>query len=470
MHKIIFITVLLVLLPAALFVQSACSNSTLSGAYFYLLNGSMAVSGSTYAYAELGRILADGRGGVTGQGKTGFGGTLVPFSLSGTYTVEANCTGTMTYSVSNQFGTTPATITFQVVDGGHSLLAAYSSSGGVLIGRAYRAANADGAQCSVGTLGGGYGYLLSGVVWQSGGAYYYSDAGQVVADSNGGITVQGFANTGSGAVSSSGTGTYSIASDCTGSAHVSNQYGTVNYSIALLEGGNALFLVTDLNATVSGTLEPQSIKLVLPQWAFGGGWYSALYFTNTNDSAVSFPVNFTADNGTPLHIGSLGGASTQVNLAAHGTAIIEAPNAGILQQGYATFTLPAGVTGYGVFRQTVSGRPDQEAVVPFSSASGILNTLTWDEMAFTTAVSIVNTSAVQTTVNITVRDEGGNSIGTSTVPLPAHGKTAVVLRQLPGLAGMWNKRGSAQFQVSRGNVAVLGLRFGDVAFTSTPTR
>lgn len=460
---------LLAALPFGLFAQSACSNSSLNGAYFYLLDGSMAASGSTYAYAELGRIVADGSGGVTGQGKTSFGGALVPFSLTGTYAVQGNCTATMAYSVTNQFGTAPATVTFQIVDGGHSALVAYSSSGGVLTGRAYRAANIDGAQCSVRTLNGAYGYLLSGVV-QQGGGYYYSQAGQVLADSNGGITVQGFANTGSGAVSSDGSGTYSISTDCTGTAHVSNQYGTVNYSIAALEGGSALFLVTDSNTTVAGTMEPQSINLILPQWAFGGGWYSALYFTSTNDSAVSFPVNFTADDGTPLVMESLGGASTQVNLAAHGTAMIEAPNAGNLQQGYATFTLPPGVTGYGVFRQTTAGVPDQEAVVPFSSASGILNTLAWDETAFTTAVAIVNPSAVQTTVTIAVRDESGNSIGSSTVPLPPHGKSAVVLRNLSGLSAMLNKRGSAQFQVSTGNVAVLGLRFGNVAFTSIPTR
>jgi hypothetical protein len=76
---------------------------------------------------------------------------------------------------------------------------------------------------------------------------------------------------------------------------------------------------------------------ILPQLAFGGGWYSALYFTNTSISAVSFSVNFTADNGTPLSIPSVGGASTTVSLAPLATAIIEAPNNGPLNQGYASF-------------------------------------------------------------------------------------------------------------------------------------
>jgi hypothetical protein len=69
-----------------------------------------------------------------------------------------------------------------------------------------------------------------------------------------------------------------------------------------------------------------SINAVLPQFAFGGGWYSALYFTNFSNTAVSFPVSFVADNGTPLRVPSVGGSSTTVSLSPRGTAIIEALN------------------------------------------------------------------------------------------------------------------------------------------------
>src|ERR1022692_2364946 len=49
---------------------------------------------------------------------------------------------------------------------------------------------------------------------------------------------------------------------------------------------------------------------VLPQFAFGGGWYSALYFTNLTGSPVSFPVNFVSDAGAPLNVPVLGGSKT----------------------------------------------------------------------------------------------------------------------------------------------------------------
>jgi hypothetical protein len=158
-----------------------------------------------------------------------------------------------------------------------------------------------------------------------------------------------------------------------------------------------------------------------------------------------------------------------VNLAAYGTAIIEAPNAGSLLEGYAGFTLPSGVYGYGVFRQSVAGRPDQEAVVPFSAAGATSNTLTWDETNFITAVAIVNPSSTAATVAVTLWDENGNIIGTSSIPLPPASKTETTLRTLPGLSGMVGQRGFAQFAVSAGNVAVLGLRFNGFAFTSIPT-
>ncbi len=208
---------------------------------------------------------------------------------------------------------------------------------------------------------------------------------------------------------------------------------------------------------------------VLPQFAYGGGWYSALYFTNFSSTAVSFPVSFVRDGGTPLAVPSLGGATATVNLAAHGTAVLEAPNSGALVQGYAAFTLPDGVTGYGVFRQSVPGQLDQEAVVPLSDAGASSTYLTWDETNFTTAVAMVNPSLTAAQIQVTVWDDGGNVIGRASVSLPPMNKTATVLRSLAGLAGMAGKRGTAQFTAVGGSIAVLGLRFNGLAFTSIPS-
>jgi hypothetical protein len=211
-----------------------------------------------------------------------------------------------------------------------------------------------------------------------------------------------------------------------------------------------------------------SVK-VLPQFAFGGGWYSALYFTNTGSGATSFGLTFTADDGTPLAVPSLGGSSTTVSLAPLGTGIIEAPNVGPLSQGYVSATLPGGVVGYGIFRESIPGIADQEAVVPMSGASATTSTLIWDDTAFSTGVAVVNLSSASTSVSIVVRDSTGTNIGNASISLPAKGKKALFLRDLPGLGTMTGKRGSANFTAAIGNIAVLGLRFNGSAITSIPT-
>jgi hypothetical protein len=208
---------------------------------------------------------------------------------------------------------------------------------------------------------------------------------------------------------------------------------------------------------------------ILPQFAFGGGWYSALYFTNAGAAPASFVVSFTADNGTPLNVPSVGGSSKAINLDPGATVIIEAPNAGVLQQGYAFFTLPAGVTGYGIFRQSVPGIADQEVVVPLSGSSATTSTLIWDDTSYTTAASIVNPSGVTITVTVVVKNAAGNIIGAAALVLQPKNKTAAVLRNLPGLSGMAGSRGTATFSVTSGNLAVLGLRVDGSAFTSIPT-
>lgn len=211
-------------------------------------------------------------------------------------------------------------------------------------------------------------------------------------------------------------------------------------------------------------------RAFLGQFAFGGGWYSAIYFTNISLTDVSFPVTFTADNGTPLTVPSIGGSTKTITLPAGASTVIEAPNVGDLQQGYVSVTLPVGVVGYGVFRQSISGIPDQEAVVPLSLQGGNIP-LVFDETKYITAVSIANPGNSASTITITATDNTGAVIGTSTLTLSAFNKTAVVLRILPGLEGIAGKQGAARFAVTNGpGIVVLGLRANGVALTSIPTQ
>ena len=213
---------------------------------------------------------------------------------------------------------------------------------------------------------------------------------------------------------------------------------------------------------------PPSTQQILAQFAFGGGWYSALYFTNTSTSEVSFTVNFIGDDGNAMNVVGIGG-STNVSLAPRGTAIIEAPNFGALTQGYVSVALPGGVTGYGVFRQSVPGIADQEAVVSLSPVSVSSSTLIFDDTEYITSVAIANPSSVQATVSITAWDSSGNILGTSSLTLAPRTKMEGALHSFPGLGGVVGNRGSAAFVAGSGNIVVLGLRFNGAAITSIPT-
>lgn len=232
---------------------------------------------------------------------------------------------------------------------------------------------------------------------------------------------------------------------------------------------SSIFVSEFAAAGASADTVPTSISYALPQVVFGGGWYTAIYISNPTDSPAAIQVNFNGGDGSALSVplAGLGAVSTQtLTVNPKATVILEAPNAGPLQQGWADVQLPPGISGYGVFRQTIAGRPDQEAVVPLSPESKTTANLIWDDTFFTTGVAVVNPSGVAAAVTVAVFGDDGTQIGTGTVNLVPHGKIAFNLRDLPGLVGITGKRGLAQFTVSGGAAAVLGLRFGDSAFTS----
>src|SRR5213075_382966 len=95
------------------------------------------------------------------------------------------------------------------------------------------------------------------------------------------------------------------------------------------------------------------------------------------------------------------------------------PNTGALKQGYVAVTLPENVSGYGVFRQSVAGIADQEAVVPLVNALANTSSFIFDDNNYISAAAIVNTSNVPTTVTVTARSPNGGSLGSGTITLPA---------------------------------------------------
>lgn len=100
------ILILLVLLvPFALVFASAgasrhgkqCSDGSLRGPYGYRATATVhATAGSPTIVAHIaavGRFVSDGRGGITGHDVSNVNGVATPRTLTGTYSVDPDCTG-----------------------------------------------------------------------------------------------------------------------------------------------------------------------------------------------------------------------------------------------------------------------------------------------------------------------------------------------------------------------------------------
>ena len=84
------------------FVQTAqaheCSLRNVSGSYGYTSTGAI-VTPAVGPFTAVGRVTFTDSGTFTGAQTTSFAGTLVPETISGTYTVNPDCTGSATVYV-----------------------------------------------------------------------------------------------------------------------------------------------------------------------------------------------------------------------------------------------------------------------------------------------------------------------------------------------------------------------------------
>ena len=232
-----------------------------------------------------------------------------------------------------------------------------------------------------------------------------------------------------------------------------------------------IFFAASVLLTLTGLVHGGTPYL-LPQLAYGGGWSTTVYLSNTGSSAGTSVLTFYDDTGNTLAAPVNGGALLAVlnQALAPGAAVsFDFPNTGPLRQGWISLDLAAGVNGYAVFRQSVAGVQDQEAVVPLVAAGAVSASFPFDNRSLVTTAAAVNPSNAATTVNIAVRNAAAATLGTTQIILQPRSKTAFVLADLPGLGLAATANGTVDFvTASPATLAVLGLRFRSSAFTSIP--
>jgi hypothetical protein len=118
--------------------EKACSEATLWGGFGYSSTGTLLDSYVPAPYAgpfgEVGRQTFDGRGNTSATATTSSNGNIAPVTVEGTYTVNPDCTGSMTLNVSPFDSTVHADF---VIDDDGAQIRAIGTDAGLIETRVY---------------------------------------------------------------------------------------------------------------------------------------------------------------------------------------------------------------------------------------------------------------------------------------------------------------------------------------------
>ena len=123
--------------PRVVHAQSGCSVANLTGGYGYSLSGYYFDSaGNTNYFSAAGIFTADGNGNTTGKESDSFSGQILQGDpLAGTYTVNSDCTGTLT---TNSMTSGSANYDFVFTNGRSQLQLVETDAGNNVTGQAMK--------------------------------------------------------------------------------------------------------------------------------------------------------------------------------------------------------------------------------------------------------------------------------------------------------------------------------------------
>jgi len=205
----------------------------------------------------------------------------------------------------------------------------------------------------------------------------------------------------------------------------------------------------------------------------GGGWRTIFYVANTTGRTSTVTLSFFDDTGNPLALpltflqtGTTTTAATVIKTLANGASLVIQAQGQSAQVslGSAQLTSDFGANAFALFRYDPSG---QEATVPFETRNAVAYVLAFDNTApLATGVAISNLSSTAANVGMILLDDAGNTLQTTTIPVPANGHSAFVLGGVYPLAA--GRRGTVEFNSVGAQISVLGIRANGNAFTSIP--
>ena len=226
----------------SVYASASCTNATLVGNYGFTITG---VNSSGSLSAAVGQLSANGKGKFTGIFTNSDAGVISSnAALTGTYAIRANCTGTATITPS---GGTASIFSLVVVSSGGQFeltdTKAGSSEYGYAMAQGAATCTNAGVKNTFGFRGGGYTSSLAP----------YAFAGQVKLNGLGGITGSESASFGGTIENSSLSGSYSVSSNCTGTATFKGGTGNLSHTyFVIVNGGqSAMEIQTDANTIIT---------------------------------------------------------------------------------------------------------------------------------------------------------------------------------------------------------------------------
>lgn len=259
----------------------------------------------------------------------------------------------------------------------------------------------------------------------------------------------------------------------------------------------ALALIFVLASTGAAQVGPQingPTKLVIPHFAFGGGWESELVLTNTGPIGARFvDVQLFDQLGSPLFarpVMTLGDgpalngelrASFQAIIWGGGVTRVRFADVGGLQVGWVKISYTNAdfgediIGGLAILRQHIEGLPDLEATVPLSSNQDWTFVLPFDNRdGFVTSFALVNSGAKALQVRVGVLGATGAAMARGLDPVdmaPGQQMAFTLPERFPVTVG---KAGVLVVQAETGGalggtLSAIGFRFSPShAFTTLP--
>jgi hypothetical protein len=227
-------------------LPATCSITTLHQRYGFAING----TSSGNPFTAVGQIAADGNGTLAGNetiSDNGSVGNLL--GVLGKYTINSNCTGTMTIQAQGQ---SKQNFDITVIAAGTQIDLIQTDSGATILGTAQAQVS---NSCSVAGVKGTFGLQGAGTEIGTG---PLAISGQITLREDGTVNGTGTVSiNGSIATKQNISGAYKVGHQCQGSAviQVGNQ-GTTHLNLVVVNGERGiLFIQADAGSLLSGSLQ-----------------------------------------------------------------------------------------------------------------------------------------------------------------------------------------------------------------------